>query len=69
LGQDKQNPPPGETQSVRTAQAKTKGRLTIGVALEGGGALGEAHIGVLKWFEEHAARKMRAKSQARSRSD
>lgn len=53
LGQDKQNPPPGETQSVRTAQAKTKGRLTIGVALEGGGALGEAHIGVLKWFEEH----------------
>src|SRR5271157_6494906 len=27
--------------------------LHIGVALEGGGALGEAHIGVLKWFEEH----------------
>ncbi|HMD42388.1 MAG TPA: patatin-like phospholipase family protein [Candidatus Acidoferrum sp.] len=25
----------------------------IGVALEGGGALGEAHIGVLKWFEQH----------------
>jgi len=25
----------------------------IGVALEGGGALGQAHIGVLKWFEEH----------------
>ena len=23
------------------------------MALEGGGALGEAHIGVLKWFEEH----------------
>lgn len=30
-----------------------KGRPTIGVALEGGGALGQAHIGVLKWFEEH----------------
>jgi NTE family protein len=30
-----------------------KTRPTIGVALEGGGALGEAHIGVLKWFEEH----------------
>jgi NTE family protein len=30
-----------------------KARPTIGVALEGGGALGEAHIGVLKWFEEH----------------
>jgi NTE family protein len=29
------------------------GRPKIGVALEGGGALGEAHIGVLKWFEEH----------------
>lgn len=28
-------------------------RPTIGLALEGGGALGEAHIGVLKWFEEH----------------
>jgi|HubBroStandDraft_6_1064221.scaffolds.fasta_scaffold00436_3 NTE family protein len=30
-----------------------KRRLSIGVALEGGGALGLAHIGVLKWFEEH----------------
>src|SRR6202163_92325 len=30
-----------------------KQRLGIGVALEGGGALGLAHIGVLKWFEEH----------------
>ena len=29
------------------------GRPAIGVALEGGGALGLAHIGVLKWFEEH----------------
>jgi len=28
-------------------------RLKIGVALEGGGALGLAHIGVLKWFEQH----------------
>jgi NTE family protein len=28
-------------------------RPSVGVALEGGGALGEAHIGVLKWFEEH----------------
>src|SRR5215472_14074410 len=25
----------------------------IGVALEGGGAMGLAHIGVLKWFDEH----------------
>jgi NTE family protein len=28
-------------------------RPTIGVVLEGGGALGLAHIGVLQWFEEH----------------
>ena len=28
-------------------------RPKIGIALEGGGALGEAHVGVLKWFEEH----------------
>ncbi|HKV24284.1 MAG TPA: patatin-like phospholipase family protein [Candidatus Acidoferrum sp.] len=28
-------------------------RLRIGLALEGGGALGLAHIGVLKWFEDH----------------
>jgi len=28
-------------------------RPRIGVALEGGGALGFAHIGVLQWFEEH----------------
>jgi NTE family protein len=29
------------------------GRTGVGVALEGGGALGLAHIGVLKWFEDH----------------
>jgi hypothetical protein len=34
------------------AQAATK-RLKIGVALEGGGALGLAHIRVLRWFEDH----------------
>ena len=28
-------------------------RARIGLALEGGGALGLAHIGVLKWFEAH----------------
>src|SRR5271169_4079755 len=28
-------------------------RPKIGVALEGGGALGLAHIGVLQWFEDH----------------
>jgi NTE family protein len=29
------------------------GRPSIGIALEGGGALGIAHIGVLDWLEEH----------------
>jgi NTE family protein len=29
------------------------GRPSIGLALDGGGALGLAHIGVLKWFEEN----------------
>jgi NTE family protein len=34
------------------SQVAAKPRLKIGVALEGGGALGLAHIGVLQWFEE-----------------
>ena len=34
-------------------QALPIGRSVIGLALEGGGALGLAHIGVLKWFEEN----------------
>jgi NTE family protein len=29
------------------------GRAGVGLTLEGGGALGLAHIGVLKWFEDH----------------
>ncbi|MGB7333097.1 MAG: patatin-like phospholipase family protein, partial [Terriglobales bacterium] len=33
--------------------AAPRKRLKIGVALEGGGALGLAHIGVLKWLEDH----------------
>jgi NTE family protein len=39
--------------SQAEAERHAARRPTIGVALEGGGALGEAHIGVLKWFEEH----------------
>ena len=35
-----------------TPRTPAKQRLRIGVALEGGGALGLAHIGVLQWFEE-----------------
>jgi NTE family protein len=38
-----------------SAQTPTEGGKpsSIGIALEGGGALGLAHIGVLKWMEEH----------------
>ena len=41
------NPIPAATKTPQ------RHRPTIGVALEGGGAMGLAHIGVLKWFEEH----------------
>jgi NTE family protein len=51
--QDKPSVPPSEAQPPPEAQPSRKGRPAIGVALEGGGALGQAHIGVLKWFEEH----------------
>jgi NTE family protein len=39
--------------SVGQSEAPAHKRLTVGVALEGGGALGLAHIGVLRWFEQH----------------
>jgi NTE family protein len=45
-----------QTDSRRTQPAEQAGqqqRAKIGVALEGGGALGLAHIGVLQWFEDH----------------
>ena len=45
-----------ETGADTQQQAQTppiKARPKIGVALEGGGALGLAHIGVLQWFEDH----------------
>ena len=34
-------------------QQPVKHRPTIGLALEGGGALGLAHVGLLEWFERH----------------
>jgi NTE family protein len=40
--------------SAQPAEQKAaNSRLKIGVALEGGGALGLAHIGVLQWLEEN----------------
>jgi NTE family protein len=40
-------------ESASGAVPKPLPRPKIGVALEGGGALGLAHIGVLEWFEDH----------------
>src|SRR5713226_7685694 len=47
--------PPAATpgNSVAAGAKAPQHRPKIGVALEGGGAMGLAHIGVLKWFEEH----------------
>ena len=45
--------PPQPTTNASDAKPAAVSRPKIGVALEGGGALGEAHVGVLKWFEEH----------------
>jgi|HubBroStandDraft_6_1064221.scaffolds.fasta_scaffold00151_32 NTE family protein len=44
---------PSEDPPARSTSSEAKPRLKIGVALEGGGALGLAHIGVLQWFEDH----------------
>lgn len=41
--------PPADPQTQSIGRVRPK----IGVALEGGGALGLAHIGVLQWFEDH----------------
>jgi NTE family protein len=46
------NPVPAFSGSALPA-VQPPGRPAIGVALEGGGALGMAHIGVLQWLEEH----------------
>jgi NTE family protein len=39
--------------SASSGEQAKRPRPKIGIALEGGGALGLAHIGVLQWFEEH----------------
>ncbi len=44
---------PGALSAQQNAPPRVQPRPKIGVALEGGGAMGLAHIGVLKWFEEH----------------
>ena len=53
IAQEKANAPQITERGAQEARAEANARPRIGVALEGGGALGQAHIGVLKWFEEH----------------
>ena len=45
--------PQEATSPPQEATAKPEHRPTIGLVLEGGGALGLAHVGVLRWFGEH----------------
>ena len=51
-GQQSVGDAPEPTHSALPA-VEPANRPAIGIALEGGGALGLAHIGVLKWLEEH----------------
>ena len=53
LAQDQPASAPVENPRPEQTNLPSRHRPTIGVALEGGGALGLAHIGVLQWFEEH----------------
>ena len=58
LAPAQQTPAPPASPVIAPAAAEptaqpSRPRLKIGVALEGGGALGLAHIGVLQWFEDH----------------
>ena len=58
LAQDQPAPdmspePAGNPGHAEQTGPASRHRPTIGVALEGGGALGLAHIGVLQWFEDH----------------
>jgi len=45
--------PPAAAGADTPESGPPRRRPTIGVALEGGGAFGLAHIGVLEWFEAH----------------
>jgi len=51
VAQSQENPGPGD--ATGPAARTTISRPKIGLALEGGGALGLAHVGVLQWFEAH----------------
>jgi NTE family protein len=48
-----QQPPTSSTEPQQAQQTTAKPRPRIGLTLEGGGALGFAHIGVIEWLETH----------------
>lgn len=50
---DAQEPAPDGTSKTLPASSSAKGRKKIGLVFEGGGALGLAHIGVIRWLEQH----------------
>ena len=43
----------GHAEAADGDATEPRPRPKIGIALEGGGAYGLAHIGVLEWFEAH----------------
>ncbi|WP_263381399.1 patatin-like phospholipase family protein [Granulicella arctica] len=54
LGQTSVPPPaPASQMPKSTKPTRPVGRPMVGIALEGGGALGIAHVGVLQWMYEH----------------
>jgi NTE family protein len=46
-------PPENPSPETGTTTSPTSGHPRLGLVLEGGGALGLAHIGVIQWLEEH----------------
>src|SRR5580700_4592833 len=48
-----QNPQPVAPSPQNQPEVTPPHRSTIGLVLEGGGALGLAHVGVLRWFEQN----------------
>src|SRR5215472_16836612 len=48
-----QQPAAPSTEPQQSQQTASKPRPKIGLTLEGGGALGFAHIGVIEWLEAH----------------
>ncbi len=53
LAQERDPAPPAPNAQIVAPLTPAIGRNRIGLALAGGAAFGEAHIGVLRWLEEH----------------